>query len=227
MRDLLKRIPGARSAVYLGMAIGQMAGDRWRKPRSFDSIFSESQDPWATTTSASEAERFAVTFEVLDSSLHDRFEDVVELGCAEGIFTERLAPRCDHIDALDFSEVALERARTRLAGHSGITFRRWDMRRDPLKKSYDLVVAMGVLTSLYRPYDVRRVRDKIIGAMRPGAFMLFSDVRQSLVFEDAWWGKYFLRGGEQIRRLLSSDSRLEKIKSADTATHVFALYRKT
>ncbi len=208
------------------MALGQMAGDRWRKPRSFDSIFSQAQDPWATTTSASEAERFAVTFQVLDSSLHDRFDDVVELGCAEGIFTERLAPRCEHIDALDFSEVALERARARLAGHSSITFRRWDMRRDPLKNSYDLVVAMGVLTSLYRPYDVRRVRDKIISAMRPGAFMLFSDVRQSQVFEDAWWGPLLLRGGEQIRRLLKANAELETLRTAETSSHVFALFRK-
>ena len=100
------------------------------------------------------------------------------------------------------------------------------MRHDQLKGRYDLVVAMGVLTSLYRPFDVRRVRDKIIRAVAPGGFLLFSDVRQSPVFENAWWGSILLRGGEQIRRLLKANPELETLRTAETATHVFALFRR-
>jgi 2-polyprenyl-3-methyl-5-hydroxy-6-metoxy-1,4-benzoquinol methylase len=203
-----------------------MATDQWRHPSSFDSIFSVREDPWESTTSPSERERFAVTFSVLDASGIPRFGTAVELGCAEGIFTERLAPRCSDLQALDYSEVALSRARERLAGHPRITFRRWDMRREPLTGSYDLVVAMGVLTSLYRPGDVRRVSAQVVHAVKPGGFLLFSDVRQSTVFETAWWGKYVLRGGEQIRRHLSRHVDLEAVSLADTASHVFALYRR-
>ena len=203
-----------------------MAGDQFRDPRSFDSIFQESEDPWETTTSAAEAERFRVTFSVLDASGANRFHSAVELGCAEGIFTERIAPRCDHVDALDYSDVALERARTRLSGHPGVTFRRWDMRREPLSGSYDLVIAMGVLTSLFRPRDVRRVTESVVSAVKPGGFLLFSDVRQSVMFETSWWGPFVLRGGEQIRRLLDKNADLERLRSAETASHVFALYRR-
>ena len=203
-----------------------MATDQWRDPSSFDSIFSETQDPWETTTSAAEAERFAVTFATLDAAGVERFSSAVELGCAEGIFSERIAPRCDELLALDFSEVALNRARARLAGHSGITFRRWDMRNESLSGTYDLVIAMGVLTSLYRPGDVRRISESVVHAMKPGGYLLFSDVRQSTVFETSWWGRYLLRGGEQIRRLLTANAELEKLRSAETASHVFALYRR-
>jgi len=226
VRNSLKKIPGLKSTWYLAIALKQMIGDQWKNPSSYDSIFQETQDPWESTTSSSEAERFAVTFSVLDGSGTNRFQSAVELGCAEGIFTERIAPRCDHIDALDFSEVALSRARSRLSGHSGITFRRWDMRHDPLTGSYDLVIAMGVLTSLYRPRDLRRVSASAINAVKPGGFLLFSDHRQSVVFETAWWGSLVLRGGEQIRRLLDRDPNLEKLKSAQTAAHVYALYRR-
>jgi hypothetical protein len=73
---------------------------------------------------------------------------------------------------------------------------------------------------------VRRIADSIVSALKPGGFLLFSDVRQSPVFESAWWGRFVLRGGEQIRRLLSRDSRLDLIASADTSSHVFALYRR-
>ena len=203
-----------------------MATDQWRDPSSFDSIFTETQDPWETTTSAAEAERFAVTFATLDAAQVERFSSAVELGCAEGIFSERIAPRCDELLALDFSEVALRRARERLAGHSGITFRRWDMRNESLSGTYDLVIAMGVLTSLYRPGDVRRISESVVRAMKPGGYLLFSDVRQSTVFETSWWGRYLLRGGEQIRRLLTANAELEKLRSAETASHVFALYRR-
>ena len=207
------------------MALRQMAADQWRDPSSFDSIFSSQEDPWESS-SESERERFAITLSMLDASKTDRFPVAVELGCAEGIFTERLAHCCDTLEGLDFSDVALQRARIRLAAWPGVTFRRWDMRTDPLAGSHDLVVAMGVLTSLYRPGDVKRMRDVIIGAMKPSGFLLFSDVRQSRVFEEAWWGRLLLRGGEQIRRLLARDPRLELIASADTKSHVFALYQR-
>ena len=70
------------------------------------------------------------------------------------------------------------------------------MRSERLPASqYDLVVAMGVITSLYRPRDVRRIVNEIIEALAPGAYLLFSDVRQSRVFEEAWWGRFVLRGG--------------------------------
>ena len=226
MRSTLKKVPGVRSAYYLGMALTQMAADQWREPSSFDSIFSAQPDPWEST-SASEQERFAITLSMLEASHRERFAKAIELGCAEGIFTERIAPLCDELLALDFSEVALQRARARLEGRPGVTFRRWDMRHDPIAGRFDLVVAMGVLTSLYRPRDVRKMRDAIIDSMEPGGFLLFSDVRQSRVFEEAWWGRLVLRGGEQIRRLLTRDSRLELVAGADTKSHVFALYRRT
>jgi 2-polyprenyl-3-methyl-5-hydroxy-6-metoxy-1,4-benzoquinol methylase len=226
VRKTLKKIPGLKSTWYLAIALKQMIGDQWRNPSSYDSIFEETQDPWESTTSPSEAERFAVTFSVLDAAGVNRFDSAVELGCAEGIFTERIAPRCDHIDALDFSEVALERARKRLIGHSGITFRRWDMRHDPLVGSYDLVIAMGVLTSLYRPADVRRMAASVVKAIKPGGYLLYSDHRQALMFETAWWGGLVLRGGEQIRRLLSKTPELETLRSAETSGHVYALYRR-
>jgi SAM-dependent methyltransferase len=207
------------------MALQQMATDQWRSPASFDDIFEAEADPWKSSTS-SEQERFAVTMSMLDASHRADFDSAAELGCAEGIFTERLAPLCRCLDGLDFSEIALERARKRLARYPNVKFRHWDMRNEPLRGNRDLIVAMGVITSLYRPGDVRRMCDKIVDALQTNGFLLFSDVRQSRVFEDAWWGRFVLRGGEQIRRLLSRDPRLDLVASADTDTHVFALYRR-
>lgn len=226
MRKDLRKIGALRSAYYLSIALRQMIEDQWRDPVSFDRIFEESEDPWKSTSSESERQRFAVTMSVLRGSGRDRFARTVELGCAEGIFTERLAGISDHVTALDYSEVALARARQRLRKRDNVEIRRFDMRKERLSAQYDLVVAMGVVTSLYRPGQVKKMCGELMEATQAGGFILYSDVRQSRVFESAWWGPMMLRGGGQIRRYLASDPRLKLVSSDDTDTHVFALFRK-
>ena len=167
-----------------------------------------------------------MTLDTLAAAETSRFHAALELGCAEGIFTEKLAPMCDRLIALDFSEVALRRARARLAGNGNVELRHWDMRAEPIEGSYDLVVAMGVITSLYRPRDVRTISRSIVAALIPHGYLLFSDVRQSRVFETSWWGPMMLRGGAQIRRYLNALPDLDLVHTADTASHVFALYRR-
>jgi 2-polyprenyl-3-methyl-5-hydroxy-6-metoxy-1,4-benzoquinol methylase len=224
-RDRLKQRSWLRSTYYLGIAIRQMMADQWKQPSSFDTIFAASEDPWYST-SESEKQRFTTTLDLLTASGRTHFPTAVEVGCAEGIFTAHLASYCDEIVGLDYSEVALARARARFAADPQTEFRKWDMRNGKIDGQYDLVVAMGVLTSLYRPTSVRRACRMVVNAIRPGGYLLFSDVRQSRVFESAWWGPLVLRGGEQIRRLLSRAYKLELIATRDTDTHVFALLRR-
>jgi 2-polyprenyl-3-methyl-5-hydroxy-6-metoxy-1,4-benzoquinol methylase len=202
-----------------------MVADQWKQPSSFDTIFAQSEDPW-NSTSESEKQRFAITLDLLDQSGRRHFPTAVEIGCAEGIFTSRLAPYCDELLGLDYSEVALVRARARFDRDPQVRFRQWDMRAERIDGKYDLVVAMGALTSLYRPTDVRRACNMVVNAVRPGGYLLFSDVRQSRVFESAGWGPVILRGGEQIRRLLSRAYGLDVIASRDSETHVFALLHR-
>jgi len=225
VRETLKKRSWLRSTYYLGIALRQMVTDQWKQSSSFDTIFAGTEDPW-NSTSESEKQRFATTLEILTASGRTHFGSAIELGCAEGIFTAQLASYCDEIVGLDYSEVALARARARFAADPQTEFRKWDMRNEKIDGQYDLVVAMGVLTSLYRPASVRRACRMVVNAIRPGGYLLFSDVRQSRVFESAWWGPLVLRGGEQIRRLLSRAFGLELIATRDTDTHVFALLRR-
>jgi 2-polyprenyl-3-methyl-5-hydroxy-6-metoxy-1,4-benzoquinol methylase len=224
VRSILKRVPGLTSAFYFLSALRQSRQDEWRHPSSFDAIFSTDPDPWRSS-SESERRRFELTLSLLDRAGLSHFDHAVEVGCGEGFFTVQLAPRCENLDALDYSAVALESARAKTS-HRNVRFVKWDMRKEQLAGNYDLVVSMGVLTSLYRPADVKRVAEKLIDAMTADGHLLFSDVRQSRVFEDAWWGRVMLRGGEQIRRYLQRHSALETVELADTDTHVFALFRK-
>ena len=224
VRDILKRVPGLRSAYYFGNALRQSRADEWRDPSSFDAIFSTDPDPWRSS-SDSEQRRFELTLSLLEREGLSHFARGVEIGCGEGFFTVKLAPLCDELDALDYSNVALSAARGRTSSPH-VRFQRWDMRSDDLAGGYDLMVVMGVLTSLYRPGDVKSIAAKLVRAISPGGCLLFSDVRQSRVFENAWWGRLMLRGGEQIRRHLQRQPDLDTLQLADTESHVFALFRK-
>ena len=225
VRSILKRIPGLKSAFYLVTVLRQSRADEWRHSSSFDAIFSADPDPWKTSSSARDRDRFAVTLSRLEKQGLTHFERGVEIGCAEGFFTARIAPMCDRLEALDYSAVALSHARARV-NQPNVEFRKWDMRTDEINGMSDLMVAMGVLTSLNRAADVKRISSKLIDAIDPGGWLLYSDVRQSRVFEEAWWGRLVLRGGEQIRRYLKRHPALETLQLADTESHVFALFRK-
>lgn len=225
LRSSLKRFPALRSTYYLGLVLRQLASDEWKLPGVFDRIFLDQPDPWRSDHPL-EHQRVAITLAMLDRASPSGFGKAIEIGCAEGIFTETVASRCRRLVAADYSPVALERARHRLKDSPQVEFRRIDLRPDPIEGTYDLVLAMGVLTYFVRPWDVRRAAEKLVAALKPGGVLFFSDARQSRVFETAWWGRMMLRGGDQIRRMLDRHPELALEAVADTDAHVFATYRR-
>jgi len=72
-----------------------------------------SNRPWDYASPREQA-RFHHAAELLDVVRGNTcFRKALEVGCAEGAFTEFLAPRCESLLAVDVSAAALERALTR------------------------------------------------------------------------------------------------------------------
>ena len=82
-------------------------------PAYFEALYDAEADPWGFETSPYEAAKYAATLAALPRA---RYARAFEAGCANGVLTERLARRCDHLLAVDVAPAALERARARLAG---------------------------------------------------------------------------------------------------------------
>src|SRR5262249_60699373 len=101
------------------------AAGLWRRPQRrpaglnereyWNAIFAK-EDPW-NYASCYEQTKYRHTLELMPEPPIGR---AIELGCAEGMFTEMLAPRVDHLLAVDISDVALERARAQCAGAAEI-----------------------------------------------------------------------------------------------------------
>lgn len=85
----------------------------------FERLYESDPDPWRFATSDYERTKYAATLQALPKV---RYDSILEAGCSIGVFTERLAARCDTLLALDASAAALTNAKSRCAGMPRVSF---------------------------------------------------------------------------------------------------------
>ncbi|MFC6645304.1 nodulation S family protein [Granulicella cerasi] len=78
----------------------------------FEEMYAANPDPWNFACSAYELSRYDALISTLQGQ---RFKNAFEPGCSIGVLTQRLAPHCDSLFAMDLSLNAVERARQRCA----------------------------------------------------------------------------------------------------------------
>lgn len=108
----------------------------------FDTMFTRSADPWRYDDEPYERDRFQRSIAALDGR---RYRTALELGCANGALTERLAPLCDRLLATDASGVALSAARIRLGDRPDVVFEQRAMPQAMPDGPFDLIVASDML----------------------------------------------------------------------------------
>ena len=98
-----------------------MRPDRSLPPEYFEAMFQGDPDPWGLESRRYEADKFDRTIAALAGR---RYAQGLEVGCAGGALTERLAPSCEALLALDVSATALERAAIRCSAQAQVRFDR-------------------------------------------------------------------------------------------------------
>ena len=194
LREQLERLPPLKRTIRAVAELKNIAiDDPERTTRRVDRFFYSRLDPYGFSRE-SEQLRFWRAEQMIDSASGGKpFQRVLEIGCAEGMFTERLAERSSSLLATDISVVALTRARRRcLVPH--IEFLQWDLRTDALQDSYDLIVAVGVLEYLHGRAAFHRARSKLVQAITPGGYLLLGSTLQDDGIENSWVADWFLRG---------------------------------
>lgn len=113
--------------------------------RKLNRVFRRNNDPYRYSVSPYEQTRI----EAIVSQIKPGIKNTLEIGCAEGILTERLFEKSFHITACDLSDVALKRAKNRLQRFEHrITFLQGNIRHIITtfgKADFDLIVAAEVL----------------------------------------------------------------------------------
>jgi peptidoglycan/xylan/chitin deacetylase (PgdA/CDA1 family) len=140
------------------------------------------EDPW-NYGSRYEQEKYERQLEILPAGPIGR---ALELACAEGHFTRRLAPRVGHLTATDISAVAIGRARARCSDQPNVKFGVLDFSADTLPGEMDLIVCSEVLYYLDDLAELRRIAKKLVEALAPGgsfisahAFVLRDNVERT------------------------------------------------
>lgn len=131
--------------------------ERW------DAIFLE-PDPW-NYLSPYEQEKYRHTLKLFPA---ERAQDALELGCAEGIFTEMMSDRADRVLATDISMVAIERARQRCARLSNISFKWCDISDSLPSGEFDLIVCSEILYYLQDRNALQDFARRLGPLLKPG-----------------------------------------------------------
>lgn len=140
----LRRVP-PRSRGRVARLV-RIAPPEMRRGSSYDSIwwdsFYEPVDPFRFDSDPREALKYERT---LDLCGQGPFERALEIGCAEGVFTELLAHRCRELLAIDISEVAVDRATARAGRVPGVRCEQRTLPREFPDGPFDLIVASDVM----------------------------------------------------------------------------------
>jgi Nodulation protein S (NodS) len=227
VRRLLGKVPFLRSLYGFFLALRQIVvlGSGQRMGRFMNDAF-QTHDPWNYAENAEERQRFDTALRLLQQAKHDsQFEYAFEIGCAEGMFTEKLAPLSKRLVAAEISRSAMERAQHRCAG-TNVEFMIWDLRSSPMAEEMDLIVVMDVLELFFRRPDLRKAKEKLVSAMPPRGFLLLCNSRQITSFESTLWSKWMIRGGKRIAEYFAGDPRLEVIASDTSDLCVTTLFRR-
>jgi SAM-dependent methyltransferase len=217
------------TARYLARALRDVMQWRPVSQERYTELFTADADPFGYQLKPSEFDKFEAAIDLLKGIDNDaRFGRVWEIGCAEGVFTARLAPLCEQLTAVDYVPLALDRVRARCEDLSNISLARWDLKSDPAPGSFDLIVIMDVLGSLGGRRDIRRARDKLVNALAPGGYLLYGDCfgdRYRRRIEESWWARPLLRGPRNVLRLVAAHSALIEVARRETSMHLLVLFR--
>lgn len=130
----------------------------------FEAKYVAEDDPWDYATSPYEAHKYAQTLAALPRA---HYAHALEIGCSVGVFTHRLAPRCDDLLAIDIAPSAVAQAQRRTADQPQVRVQQGDAVQALPPGPYDLIV-LAEVGYYWSSTNLLRVRDAIVRALAPG-----------------------------------------------------------
>ena len=158
----------------------------------FEALYAADPDPWRFRTSPYEAEKYAATLAALP---RDHYPQALEVGCAIGVLTALLAPRCGRLLALDGSARAIAATRRHCAALPQVVAEVREVPRQWPRGRFDLIL-LSEVAYYWDEADLAEVASRILRALKPGGELLLVH----------WTGTtdYPLSGDAAVEGLLSA-----------------------
>ncbi len=136
----------------------------------FEGKYAAVEDPWDFATSSYELDRYAKILAALGDR---RFRRAFEPACSIGVLTERLAAKCDQLEAIDISPTAVWRAQERCRSLPNVTIRQGALPEQMPEGTFDLIVFSEIGYYFDAP-TLSVLAPKLIGRLRVGGLLLAS-----------------------------------------------------
>ncbi len=134
----------------------------------FDELYRQNEDPWDFASSAYERDKYIATLAALPN---ERYQNAFEIGCSIGVLTQQLAPRCEHLLAVDGSDLPLQHARQRLQNQAHVQLKQMRVPDSFPEGSFDLILVSEVGYYWSRS-DLKKAQQHMLRALRPGGHLL-------------------------------------------------------
>jgi len=134
----------------------------------FNEMYRNNEDPWDFENSPYEKEKYEETLKAIPRSY---YQNVFEIGCSNGILSEKLSGLCAHLLAVDASDIAVRNAKKRLAAYPHVEVREMTIPDDFPAEKFDLILLSEVGYFLSKE-DLIIARDKMIDALLPKGHLL-------------------------------------------------------
>lgn len=172
----------------------------------FNKMYEQNNDPWDFENSPYEKEKYQATLDILPD---DQYENAFEIGCSNGVLSEKLTKCCKRLLAVDASTIAVANAARRLNGYPGVEVREMTIPDHFPDERFDLILLseVGYFLSME---DLTIARDKMIEALTPKGHLLI--VHWTPLVEE------FPLTGDQVHDLFLESARSE----AGLLTHLQA-----
>ena len=193
---------------------------------NFNEWYAEREDPWGYQDSPYELTKYQQQIDLLPKK---RFNKVLEIGCSEGCFTERLAPLCDSLTAIDISSVALDRAKNRLSEYNHIDFVEADINNYDIGSSqYDLIVCSETLYYFGNKDTLADFVGNIASALTVGGYLLSAHAylnKDDPTCPGYTWELPF--GQRVIKSVIQAEGKLGTVEDFTTSVYGIQLFQKS
>jgi 2-polyprenyl-3-methyl-5-hydroxy-6-metoxy-1,4-benzoquinol methylase len=162
--------------------------------------------------------------------------NVIEIGCAQGVFTEQLALKSRRLTACDISPLACERTAGRFVGNVNVFVQQHDITQDEIREQYDLVFALDLLEAIHGRRRIDKVIDKLAAAVRPGCLLIISSSRLPEHMRKSRWARRLIEGADNHLAFIKARSDLRLIyqelypeadlETLDYPQHTIAVFQK-
>ena len=137
----------------------------------FEMLFAQSDDPWGYCDLPYEQYRFDQTLKILKGQ---HFASGLELGCANGELTRRLAPLCKSLISIDHSMKAVECARAKVNDYPHIHLLCGSIPKDTPEGKFDLIILSDML--YYLGFDgVAELMSQLKHRSNPGTRLVMAN----------------------------------------------------